>query len=139
LDINPNLTGSDKIAAQRVLEATKNIYWRGMQWDELVSPKLTATPDKDTAYAVTINGQRYYQQVFTISSETWSYEAVKVSLANGAPSGAKITDMTDQEISQIVLSTTSVNGQGYQGQIKVVYPADSISGQTGTVVTFETA
>jgi hypothetical protein len=104
-----------------------------MQWDELVSPKLTATPDKDTAYAVTINGESCYQQVFTISSETWSVEAVKVSLANGAPSGAKITDMDNQEISQIVLSTTSVNGQGYQGQIKVVYPADSVAGQTGTV------
>ena len=56
LGINPNLTGEDKAAAQRVLAAAKWIYNRGMGWTQLVSPKLTATPDSQTAYAAV--GQR---------------------------------------------------------------------------------
>ena len=72
LGINPSLTGADKQAAQRVLSATKAIYQRGMYWSELVSPKLTATPDKPTAYETKINGEDYYQQVFTVDSDSVS-------------------------------------------------------------------
>lgn len=64
LGINPNLAGADKEAAQRVLTATKAIYQRGMYWDELYSPKLTATADTSTATLVTIGGKDYYQQVY---------------------------------------------------------------------------
>ena len=65
LGINPSLSGAEKAAAERVLKATRDIYNRGMTWNKMVSPKLTATADQDTAYPVTINGESYYQQVVT--------------------------------------------------------------------------
>lgn len=129
LGINPN---ADQAAAKRVLEATRTIYNRGMGWSSIPTPKLTATADKDVAYPVTINGQPYYQQVITISSDTWSIEDVKVSLAEGAPAGAKILDMNDQEITRVPMSTFSMT-DGHKGQCKIVYPASSVEGQTGTV------
>ena len=129
LGINPN---ADQAAAKRVLEATRTIYNRGMGWSSIPTPKLTATADKDVAYPVTINGQPYYQQVITISSDTWSIEDVKVNLAEGAPAGAKILDMNDQEITRVPMSTFSMT-DGHKGQCKIVYPASSVEGQTGTV------
>ena len=62
LGVNPNLTGADKEAAQRVLAATKTIYQRGMYWNELVSPKLTATAETSKAAPATINGTEYYEK-----------------------------------------------------------------------------
>ena len=132
LGINPSLTGADKQAAQRVLSATKAIYQRGMYWSELVSPKLTATPDKPTAYETKINGEDYYQQVFTVDSDTWMLTPVLVSLGGGAPAGAKVVDMDNHEISQIILDTTRTAGAGYQGKVKVIYPKSAIEGETGT-------
>ena len=129
LGINPN---ADQAAAKRVLEATRTIYTRGMGWSSIPTPKLTATADKDVAYPVTINGQPYYQQVITISSDTWSIEDVKVSLAEGAPAGARILDMNDQEITRVPMSTFTF-ADGHKGQCKIVYPATSVEGQTGTV------
>ncbi len=132
LGINPNLTGVDREAAERVLEATKNIYWRGMAWDHLVEPKLIATADRDVAYPVTINGEQCYQQIITITSETWALEKVKLSLADTAPAGTKILSMDNQEIDSLELTTVMADNQGFQGQCKIVYPA-SVEGQTGTV------
>ncbi|MEY8420401.1 SpaA isopeptide-forming pilin-related protein [Oscillospiraceae bacterium 44-5] len=129
LGINPK---ADQAAAKRVLEATRTIYNRGMGWSSIPTPKLTATADKDVAYPVTINGQPYYQQVITISSDTWSIEDVKVNLAEGAPAGAKILDMNDQEITRVPMSTFSMT-DGHKGQCKIVYPASGVEGQTGTV------
>ena len=129
LGINPN---ADRAAAERVLEAAKTIYYRGINWNTIPSPKLTATADQDVAYPVTINGQPYYQQIVTITSGTWAYETVKLALANGAPAGAKILDMNDQEIDHLTLETYSQQN-GHQGQCKIVYPASSVEGQTGTV------
>jgi hypothetical protein len=80
---------------------------------------------------VTIDGQNYYQQVFTITSETWAIESVKVSLAENAPDGAKILNMDNQETDRVEVTTSGADG--YQGQIKVVYPAESVEGKTGTV------
>ena len=130
LGINPNLSGADKTAAERVLKATRDIYNRGMTWNKMVSPKLTATADQDTAYPVTINGERCYQQVITINSETWPIETVKLNLANGAPDGAKIMDLNNQVIDRLTVNTTGANG--YEAQCKIVYPADEVEGQTGT-------
>ena len=130
LGINPNLSGADKTAAERVLKATRDIYNRGMTWNKMVSPKLTATADQDTAYPVTINGERCYQQVITINSETWPIETVKLNLANGAPDGAKIMDMNNQVIDRLTVNTSGANG--YEAQCKIVYPADEVEGQTGT-------
>ena len=132
LGVNPNLSGADKQAAQRVLTATKAIYQRGMYWDELYSPKLTATADTSKATPVTINGMEYYQQVFTIDSNTWSLTPIHVSLVEGAPAGAVVMNMDGDEISQIILSTERTAGAGYQTKVKVVYPKSAIEGETGT-------
>jgi len=130
LGINPSLSGAEKAAAERVLKATRDIYNRGMTWNKMVSPKLTATADQDTAYPVTINGERYYQQVITINSETWPIETVKMNLANGAPDGAKILDMNNQEIDRLTIATSGTTG--YEAQCKIVYPASKVEGHTGT-------
>ena len=41
----------------------KDIYARGTAWNEMLSPEVTCTPDRDTAYEVTIDGRQYKQQV----------------------------------------------------------------------------
>ena len=132
LGINPNLTGADRQVAENVLAAAKAIYQRGMAWDQMYSPKLTATPDQSSAYAVTINGQECYQQVFTIDSDTWALEPVRVSLGQGAPAGTKIMSMENTEITTFKLSTTRTPGAGYQAQIKIVYPKSAVEGQSGS-------
>ena len=131
LGINPNLSGADREAAERVLQATKDIYWRGVMWNKMYTPKLTATADRDKAYPVTINGEAYYQQEFTVRSETWAIESVKLSLGEGAPAGAKILDKDNKEIASLVLDTNS--DDGFYNTCKVVYPASSVEGQTGSV------
>lgn len=130
LSVNPN---ADQAAAQRVLKATQDIYYRGMQWDKLVEPKLTATPDRDTAYAATVNGESVYQQIFTVTSETWSIEPVVLSLASGAPSGTKILDMSNNEVSRPNIANATHGDDGYSWQVKVVYPASAVAGEDGTV------
>lgn len=132
LGINPSLTGADRQVAENVLKAAKDIYRRGMYWDQMYQPKLTATPDQSSAYAVTINGEECYQQVFTIDSDTWALEPVRVSLEQGAPAGTKIMSMDNTEISQFKLSTTRTAGAGYQAQIKVVYPKSAVEGNSGS-------
>ena len=62
LKVNPTLTGVEMERAQKILAAAKNIYQRGTAWSAVQAPKLTATPDRDEAYAVTINGRQYKQQ-----------------------------------------------------------------------------
>ena len=130
LSVNPN---ADQAAAQRVLQATRNIYNRGMQWDKLVEPKLTATPDRDTAYAATVNGESVYQQIMTVTSETWSIEPVVLSLAAGAPSGTKILDMNNSEVSRLNITDATRGDDGYSWQVKIVYPASAVEGEDGTV------
>ena len=131
LGINPNLNSSDRAAAERVLQATRDIYWRGMQWDSLVSPKLTVSADRDTAYPVQVDGQTYYQQIFTVTSDTWAIgQTIGLTLPENAPSGTKLVDSSNREIEEVPLSTT---GDVFQGRFKVLYPADSISGQNGTL------
>jgi len=132
LGINPNLSGADRAAAERVLEATKAIYTRGMYWDKLVNPKLTAVPDRDEAYLTTINGEQAYQQVFTVNTETWSIEPIHIELAAGAPAGTKIMDLNNNEISSLTVTTAAASGTGYEGQFKVVFPASVAEGQDGT-------
>ena len=73
LKVNPNLTGKELQRAQAILAAAKDIYVRGTAWNKIYSPRVTATADRDTAYAVTVDGQQYKQQVFTIHSDTCSY------------------------------------------------------------------
>ena len=69
LKVNPNLTGVELQRAQKILAAAKDIYARGTAWNEMLSPEVTCTPDRDTAYEVTIDGKQYKQQVFTFWSK----------------------------------------------------------------------
>lgn len=133
LKVNPTLTGVEMERAQKILAAAKNIYQRGTAWSTVQAPKLTATPDRDEAYAVTINGRQYKQQVFTIHSETWvcDYD-IAVSFANPdeVPEGTRIVDMENNDITAI---TTTGTGQGYGAKFKVLYPADAVAGKSGGV------
>ena len=130
LAVNPKC--SDQAAAKRVLAAAKEIYSRGMGWTTNLETNVTCTPDKSVAYPVTINGEEYYQQIFSINSETWICDYIfDVSFAkpDAVPEGAKIVNMDDEEITSV---TTSKEAP-YSGVFKVIYPASSIQGESGTV------
>ena len=133
LKVNPNLTGTELQRAQAILTAAKDIYVRGTAWSEVYSPRVIATPDRDTAYATTVNGQQYKQQVFTIHSDTWVCNyAVRVAFTDPSsiPAGTRIVDMDNNDITTI---TTSSTGDGYAGKFKVLYPASAVAGKTGSV------
>ncbi len=133
LKVNPNLTGLELQRAQKILAAAKDIYRRGTAWTENLSPNVICTPDRDVAYEVTVNGRQYKQQVFTVTSKTWVCDyRVNVSFTDPAsvPNGTRIVDMSNNDISTL---TTSATGEGYSAQFKVLYPVDSIAGQTGSV------
>ena len=133
LKVNPNLTGAELQRAQAILAAAKDIYVRGTAWNKIYSPRVTAAPDRDTAYAVTVDGQQYKQQVFTVHSETWVCNyAIRVAFSDPAsvPAGARIVDMNNKDITTI---TTSGTGDGYSGKFKVLYPAAAVAGKTGSV------
>lgn len=133
LKVNPNLTGAELQRARAILAAAKDIYVRGTAWNKIYSPRVTATADRDTAYAVTVDGQQYKQQVFTIHSDTWVCNyAIRVAFSDPAsvPAGARIVDMNNKDITTI---TTSGTGDGYGGKFKVLYPAAAVAGKTGSV------
>lgn len=133
LKVNPNLTGAELQRAQAILAAAKDIYVRGTAWNKIYSPRVTAAPDRDTAYAVTVDGQQYKQQVFTVHSDTWVCNyAIRVAFSDSAsaPAGARIVDMNNKDITTI---TTSGTGDGYGGKFKVLYPAAAVAGKTGSV------
>lgn len=133
LKVNPNLTGVELQRAQKMLAAAKDIYARGTAWDEILSPQVTCAPDRDVAYQVTIDGKQYKQQVFTFWSKTWvcDYE-VNVSFTDPSmvPEGTRIVDMNNRDITTI---TTEATGDGYAGKFKVLYPMESVQGETGSV------
>ena len=133
LKVNPNLTGAELQRARAILAAAKDIYVRGTAWNKIYSPRVTAVPDRDTAYAVTVDGQQYKQQVFTVHSDTWVCNyAIRVAFSDPAsvPAGARIVDMNNKDITTI---TTSGTGDGYGGKFKVLYPAAAVAGKTGSV------
>lgn len=133
LKVNPNLTGTELQRAQAILAAAKDIYVRGTAWSKVYSPRVTATPDRDTAYATTVNGQSYKQQVFTIHSDTWVCNyAIRVAFTDpsSVPARTRIVDMDNNDITTI---TTSSTGDGYGGKFKVLYPASAVAGKTGSV------
>ena len=133
LKVNPNLTGKELQRAQAILAAAKDIYVRGTAWSKVLSPRVTAAADRDTAYAVTVDGQQYKQQVFTVHSDTWVCDyAIRVAFSDPAsvPAGTRIVDMNNKDITTI---TTSGTGDGYDGKFKVLYPAAAVAGKTGSV------
>ena len=133
LKVNSSLTGVELQRAQKMLAAAKDIYARGTAWTEVLSPEVTCTPDRDTAYQVTIDGKQYKQQVFTFWSKTWVCDtAVEVFFTDpdSVPEGTRIVDMNNRDITTI---TTEATGDGYAGQFKVLYPLESVDGETGSV------
>ena len=133
LKVNPDLTGAELQRAQAILAAAKDIYVRGTAWSKVLSPRVTAAADRDTAYAVTVDGQQYKQQVFTVHSDTWVCDyAIRVAFSDPAsvPAGTRIVDMNNKDITTI---TTSGTGDGYDGKFKVLYPAAAVAGKTGSV------
>lgn len=133
LKVAPGLTGSELDIGKRILAAAKDIYKRGTTYNYMLSPRMTATAETSVAYPVTIGGEEYRQQVFTVWSETWVYDydvAVSFSDPGSVPAGTKIVDMENNEISAV---TTQPTGDGYAGQFKVLYPAYSVAGQSGSV------
>ena len=133
LKVAPGLTGSELDIGNRILAAAKDIYKRGTTYNYMLEPRMTATPDKSAAYSVTVDGKQYKQQVFTIWSETWVYDydiAVSFADPGSVPQGTRIVDENNQDITAV---TTKWTGDGYGGKFKVLYPADSIEGESGSV------
>ena len=133
LKVAPGLTGAELERGQKILAAAKDIYKRGTTYNYMLTPRMTATADKSTAYSVTVDGRAYKQQVFTLWSETWVFDydvAVSFSDPGEVPKGTRIVDENNQDITAV---TTSPTGDGYAGKFKVLYPADSIEGESGSV------
>lgn len=133
LKVAPGLSGNELDIGNRILAAAKDIYKRGTTYNYMLTPRMTATAETSVAYPVTIGGEEYKQQVFTVWSETWVYDydvAVSFSDPGSVPEGTKIVDMDNNEITVV---TTEPTGDGYAGQFKVLYPADSVAGQSGNV------
>ena len=134
LKVAPGLTGSELDIGNRILAAAKDIYKRGTTYNYMLSPRMTVTADKSTAYPVTIDGQAYLQQVFTVWSETWVYDydvTVSFSDPGSVPDGTKIVDANNNEITAV---TTQPTSDGYAGTFKVLYPASSVEGQSGNAM-----
>ena len=133
LKVAPGLSGSELDIGNRILAAAKDIYKRGTTYNYMLSPRMTVTAETSVAYPVTINGEEYKQQVFTVWSETWVYDydvSVAFSDPGSVPNGAKIVDANNNEITAV---TTQPTSDGYAGTFKVLYPADSVAGQSGNV------
>lgn len=120
-------------AHRRCSLRAKDIYARGTAWNEVLSPEVTCTPDRDTAYEVTIDGKQYKTAGFYILVKTWVCDyAVEVSFTDpgSVPRGTRIVDMNNRDITTI---TTEGTGDGYAGKFKVLYPLESVEGETGSV------
>ena len=133
LKVAPGLSGDELDRGNRILAAARDIYKRGTTYNYMLEPRMTVTPDHSTAYPVTIDGQEYKQQVFTVWSETWVYDydvAVAFSDPGSVPEGTKIVDASNNEITAV---TTQPTSDGYAGTFKVLYPASSVEGQSGNV------
>lgn len=131
--VAPGLTGPEREIGESILNAAVKIYTQGTTWTSVAEPQLTTSPDQGAAYPVTIDGAAYRQQVFTVTSPTWvDGQAVNVSFQDGTdvPEGARIADENNQDITQVKVSNT---GDGYKGTFKVLYPEDSVAGQSGSV------
>ena len=131
--VAPGLTGPEREIGESILNAAVKIYTQGTTWTSVAEPQLTTSPDQEAAYPVTIDGAAYHQQVFTVTSPTWvDGQAVNVSFQDGTdvPEGTRIVDENNQDITQVKVSNT---GDGYKGTFKVLYPEDSVAGQTGSV------
>ena len=130
--VNPNLSGTEKAAAERVLAAARDIYTRGTWWDRIYTLKLTVQADQEYAYPVTVNGTEYLQQEVTVTSETWVEYYINVAFADetSVPHGTKIVDLNNKKTNKITFQST---GNGYSGKFKILYPKDSLPKNEGAV------
>lgn len=131
--VAPGLTGSERAIGEKLLDAATRIYTQGMTWDHVDEPQITVTPDREQAYPITIDGEEYLQQIFTVTSDTWVVNHlidVAFQSSSKVPVGTRITDMEGRDLTQLEVSNT---GNGYSGQFKVLYPAASVEGQSGSV------
>ena len=131
--VAPGLTGSERAIGEAILNAAVQIYTEGTRWTSVADPQLTASPDQETAYPVTVDGSAYRQQVFTVTSPTWVDGLhINISFQEGAdvPEGARIVDENNQDITQVRVSDI---GGDYVGKFKVLYPEESVAGQSGSV------
>ncbi|MCQ4864959.1 SpaA isopeptide-forming pilin-related protein [Pseudoflavonifractor phocaeensis] len=140
LTVNPSLTGSERDIAENLLSAARRIYVDGTQWSTIPQPSITVTPETPTARAITIEGQEYLEQDFSVHSETWvGGLSVKLSFAlpaDAAAMGAKITDMSNKEITQLPMEIThnpSLSTGSYDGKYKVLVPKENVDQINGTL------
>ena len=133
LEVNPALSPEEKEVAERVLEAAQGIYTTGTWWTKHYSPALSALPDREEPYPVTVDGKAYRQQIFTVTSDTWvvNYN-VRIAFADSAsvPAGTRIVNMDNEDISVMRIET---NERPYQGRFKLLYPEDAVKGQSGSL------
>ena len=94
--VAPGLTGSERAIGEKLLDAATRIYTQGMTWDHVDEPQITVTPDREQAYPITIDGEEYLQQIFTVTSDTWVVNHlidVAFQSSSKVPVGTRITDM----------------------------------------------
>ena len=131
--VNPNLGGEELAQAQRVLAAAKKIHQYGTWWTEVPTAALTTSVDREVAYPVTIDGKSYKQQIFTVSSPTFVFNRVaNISFqdSDAVPAGTRIVNMANEDITQVAIDGS---GTKFSGQFKILYPADAIADQEGSV------
>ena len=131
--VNPSLGGEELAQAQRVLAAAKKIHQYGTWWTEVPTAALTTSVDRELAYPVTIDGKSYKQQIFTVSSPTFVFDRIaNVSFEDpdSVPAGTRIVNMANEDITQVAIDGS---GTKFSGQFKILYPADAIADQEGSV------
>ena len=120
LKVAPGLSGSELDIGNRILAAAKDIYKRGTTYNYMLTPKMTATPDHSVAYPVSVEGKDYYQQVFTVWSETWVYDydiSVAFQDPSAVPNGTRIVNMDNQDVTAVAAEGT---GDGYSAQFTAI-------------------
>ena len=105
-----------------------------MTWDHVAEPQNLRSLQTGSRRTLSpLMEKAYLQQVFTATSDTWVVNhIVNIQFQNpgDVPDGTRITDMNGQDITQVKVSNT---GDGYSGQFKVLYPAASVEGRSGSV------
>ena len=101
---NPKVVGAKQVRRSLKEGGALRVFIAGD-----ADPQLTDSPDQEAAYPVTIDGEDYLQQVFTVESPTWvDGLTVNVSFQDGAdvPAGTRIVDENNQDITQVKVSGT---------------------------------
>ena len=131
--VTVNPAAADQVQAQRVLTAAKKIYDYGTGWTEVLSAGLTTSSDQAAATLTTIDGRQYKEQIFKVHSDTFVYNySVDISFADpsSVPSGTRIVDLDNRDITTVKMEGS---GSNFNGQFKVLYPLESVEGQSGSV------